>query len=151
MRVFGHVGTFRPGDLFANRMEMSLLGQHRPRRAGVSGSRAEGADSVVLAGAYEDDAFGEDEIVYTGSGGRDPRTGHQITDQEMTGRNLALRRSQQTGRPVRVYRLVPHEGSTVFRYEGLYRILDHRFAQGKAGFRVLLFRLVPAAGLPAND
>jgi hypothetical protein len=59
MRVFGHVGTYRPGDLFANRLELSLTGLHKPRRAGVSGSQSEGADSIVLAGAYEDDAFSE--------------------------------------------------------------------------------------------
>ena len=144
MRVFGHVGTYRPGDLFANRLELSLARQHPPRRAGVSGSRAEGADSIVLAGAYADDAFSEEEIIYSGSGGRDLQTGNQVTDQEMTGRNLALRRSQETGRPVRVFQLVPHEEGTAFRYEGLYRVTDYQFARGKAGFQVLLFRLVPA-------
>ncbi|WP_375437139.1 YDG/SRA domain-containing protein [uncultured Hymenobacter sp.] len=144
MRIFGHVGTYRPGDLFANRLELSLTGLHKPRRAGVSGSQVEGADSIVLAGAYEDDAFSEDEIVYSGSGGRDLQTGKQVTDQEMTGRNLALRRSQETGLPVRVFQRVPHpEAGDCFRYEGLYRIVSHQFARGKAGFQVLLFRLVP--------
>lgn len=143
MRVFGHIGTYRPGDLFENRLELSLRGLHRPRRAGVSGSQAEGADSIVLAGAYEDDLFGEDEIVYSGSGGRDLKSGRQVTNQEMTGRNLALRRSQENGNPVRVFQRVQHEGREVFRYEGLYRIVSHEFARGKAGFQVLLFRLVP--------
>lgn len=143
MRVFGHIGTYRPGDLFDNRLELSLRGLHRPRRAGVSGSQAEGADSVVLAGAYEDDLFGEEEIIYSGSGGRDLKSGRQITNQEMTGRNLALRRSQETGLPVRVFQRVQYEGREVIRYEGLYRISRHEFACGKAGFQVLLFRLVP--------
>ena len=143
MRIFGHIGSYRPGDLFANRLELSTRGLHRPRRAGVSGSPAEGCDSIILAGAYEDDLFGEDEIIYSGSGGRDPRTGRQVTDQEMTGRNLALRRSQETGRPVRVFQRVTHDGNEVFRYEGLYRVVGHEFARGKAGFQVLLFRLVP--------
>ncbi|HEX8425165.1 YDG/SRA domain-containing protein [Hymenobacter sp.] len=143
MRVFGHVGTYRPGDLFANRLELSLTGLHKPRRAGVSGSQAEGADSIVLAGAYEDDTFSEVEIIYSGSGGRDLQTGKQVTDQEMTGRNLALRRSQETGLPVRVFQRVPHLDGDCFRYEGLYRIVNHQFARGKSGFQVLLFRLVP--------
>jgi len=143
MRIFGHVGTYRPGDLFANRLELSLRGLHRPRRAGVSGSQAEGADSIVLAGAYEDDLFGEEEIIYSGSGSRDLKTGRQVTDQEMTGRNLAMRRSQETGRPLRVFQRVMHEGNEVFRYEGLYRVVDYKFARGKAGFQVFLFRLVP--------
>jgi predicted restriction endonuclease len=143
MRIFGHIGTYRPGDLFANRLELSLRGLHRPRRAGVSGSQAEGTDSIVLAGAYEDDLFGEDEIMYSGSGGRDLKTGRQVTDQEMTGRNLALRRSQETGRPLRVFQRIRHEDTEVFRYEGLYRVVSYQYARGKAGFLVFLFRLVP--------
>ncbi|AII52815.1 YDG/SRA domain-containing protein [Hymenobacter sp. APR13] len=145
MRIFGHIGTYRPGDLFDNRLELSLRGLHRPRRAGVSGSQAEGADSIVLAGAYEDDLFGEDEIIYSGSGGRDMKSGRQTTNQEMTGRNLALRRSQETGLPVRVFQRVTHEGREAIRYEGLYRLISHEFARGAAGFQVLLFRLVPLA------
>jgi predicted restriction endonuclease len=143
MRVFGHVGTYRPGDLFANRLELSSTGLHKPRRAGVSGSQAEGADSIVLAGAYEDDAFSEDEIIYSGSGGRDLQSGKQVTDQEMTGRNLALRRSQETGQPVRVFQRVAHEDSEKFRYEGLYRVISHEYVRGKAGYQVFVFRLVP--------
>ena len=145
MRVFGHVGTYRPGDLFANRLALSLAGLHKPRRAGVSGSQAEGADSIVLAGAYEDDLFGEDEIIYSGSGGRDLQTGKQVTDQKMTGRNLALQRSQETGLPVRVFQRVPHEAGECFRYEGLYRVVSHEFVRGKAGFQVFRFHLVPLA------
>ncbi|MBD2714660.1 YDG/SRA domain-containing protein [Hymenobacter sp. BT646] len=143
LRIFGHVGTYRPGDIFANRLELSLRRLHRPRRAGVSGSQAEGADSIVLAGAYEDDLFGEDDIIYSGSGGRDPKTGRQTTHQEMTGRNLALRRSQETGRPVRVFQRVEQDGNEVFRYEGLYRVVSHEYTRGVAGFQVFLFRLVP--------
>ncbi|MBC8082446.1 MAG: YDG/SRA domain-containing protein, partial [Hymenobacter sp.] len=123
----------------------------RPRRAGVSGSRADGADSIVLAGAYEDDVFGEEEIIYSGSGGRDLQTGKQVTDQEMSGRNLALRRSQETGRPVRVFQLVAAATGECFRYEGLYRVVDHQLARGKAGFQVLLFRLLPVGAAEHSE
>ncbi|QNE40484.1 hypothetical protein F1C16_13400 [Hymenobacter sp. NBH84] len=143
MPIFGHIASYRPGDLFENRLALSLVGMHRPRRAGVSGTQAEGADSIVLAGAYEDDEFAEEEIIYSGSGGRDLRTGRQVTNQEMTGRNLALRRSQETGRPVRVLHKVRYEGGEMFRYEGLFRVTKYYFAQGKAGFQVLKFHLVP--------
>jgi len=141
--TFGHISSYRPGDLFENRLALSLARMHRPPRAGVSGTQLDGADSIVLAGAYEDDAFDEHEIIYSGSGGRDPRTGRQVTNQEMTGRNLVLRRSQETGRPVRVLHKVRHEGREQLRYEGLFRVTKHYFAQGKAGFRVLKFHLVP--------
>jgi hypothetical protein len=68
----------------------------------------------------------------------------------MIGRNLALRRSQETGLPVRVFQRVPCEAGECFRYEGLYRIVGHEFARGKAGFQVLLFRLVPMAAPESN-
>jgi len=141
--VFGHVGSYRPGDAFRNRIDLALSGVHRPRRAGVCGTQQLGAESIVLAGQYEDDQFGEEEIRYAGNGGRDPKTGHQITDQVATGTNLALLKSVETGQPVRVLRKVPAEdgGPDVYRYEGLYQIVSLSYGPGKSGFQVYVFRL----------
>jgi len=137
------VGSYRPGDVFASRLALSAAGLHRPPRAGISGTQHEGADSIVLADAYEDDVFDDEEICYTGHGGRDPRTGKQVTDQVLTDRNLALVKSHETGNPVRVLRKVLHEGSTVFRYEGLFRVATYEYTQGKSGHGIWLFRLRP--------
>ncbi len=113
---------------------------HRPRRAGVCGTRALVAESIVLAGQYEDDEFGEPEIRYSGNGGRDPKTGRQVTGQLAVGTNLALLKSQETGRPVRVPGKVPGEyGPDVYRYEGLCRVVEARFGPGKSGYNVLSF------------
>ena len=61
------------GSRFVSRAELAKRGVHRPRVAGISGSGCEGADSVVLAGGYEEgEDFGE-VIFYTGHGGRDPK------------------------------------------------------------------------------
>ena len=109
MRLFGHVGTYRPGDLFASRLELSAAKLHRPLRAGVSGTQKEGVDSLVLAGQYEDDVFGEDQILYAGQGGRDPKTGRQLADQELTDRNQAFHHSLATQLPVRVLHKVATE------------------------------------------
>ena len=143
--VFGHVGSYRPGDTFRNRLELAFSGVHRPRRAGVCGTQQLGAESLVLAGQYEDDQFDEEEIRYAGNGGRDPKTGHQITDQVAAGTNLALLKSQETGQPVRVLRKVPAEGGgpEVYRYEGLYRIVGASYEPGRSGFQVFVFRLRP--------
>jgi hypothetical protein len=142
---FGHVRTYRPGDTFRNRIDLALSGVHRPRRAGVCGTLQLGAESIVLAGQYEDDEFGEEEIRYSGNGGRDPKTGRQVTDQVATGSNLALLRSVETGHPVRVLRKVPAEdgGADVYRYEGLYSVVGSSFGPGKSGFLVYVFRLRP--------
>jgi hypothetical protein len=104
-----------------------------------------GAESIVLANQYEDDEFGEDEIRYAGNGSRDPKTGHQVADQVATGTNLALLKSQETGRPVRVLRKVlHHDGREVYRYEGLYRVTAAAYQTGKSGFQIYLFTLQPA-------
>ncbi|OON68997.1 YDG/SRA domain-containing protein [Hymenobacter sp. CRA2] len=142
---FGHIGSYLPGDTFASRLELRLTGMHRPVRAGIAGSQHTGAESIVLSQVYEDDVFSEDEIIYTGQGGRDPKTGHQVTSQVANDRNLALMKSQETGQPVRVIRKVTDEGSgaQVFRYEGLYRVLSYEYGLGKSGVGVWRFRLVP--------
>ena len=144
--VFGHVGSCRPGDTFRNRIELALSGVHRPRRAGVCGTRQFGAESIVLAGQYEDDDFGEEEILYSGNGGRNPKTGRQITDQVTTIGISALLQSVEAGRAVRVLRKVPAEdgGPEVYRYEGLYRVVGSSFGPGKSGFQVYVFRLQPS-------
>ena len=41
---------------------------------GISGTGAEGADSIVVNGGCEDDDDHGDEFIYTGAGGNDPAT-----------------------------------------------------------------------------
>ncbi|UYZ59120.1 YDG/SRA domain-containing protein [Hymenobacter latericus] len=145
MPQFGHIGTYLPGDTFRSRLELRLSGMHRPVRAGIAGSQHTGAESIVMSQVYEDDVFTDDEIIYTGQGGRDPKSGHQVSDQVLNDRNLALVKSAETGLPVRVFRKVLDELSSelVFRYEGLYRVAGHAFETGKSGKGVWRFRLVP--------
>ena len=143
LRVFGHVSYYQPGDTFQNRLALSRAGLHRPIRAGISGTPHEGADSIVLADQYEDDLFGDEELVYAGHGGRDPKTGHQVSDQELNSKNQALLQSHTTGQPVRVLRKVVYECELVYRYEGLYKVVGVTFEAGKSGFKVWKFRLIP--------
>ncbi|TGD79058.1 YDG/SRA domain-containing protein [Hymenobacter wooponensis] len=145
LRVFGHVSYYQPGDTFPNRLALSQAGVHRPTRAGISGTPAAGADSIVLADQYEDDVVAEDELVYAGHGGRDPKTGHQVSDQDLNPKNQALLHSHTTGQPVRVVRKVAYEGESVYRYEGLYRVVGATFEAGKSGFMVWKFRLIPVS------
>ena len=144
--IFGHVGTARAGDLFASRLDLSLRGQHRPPRAGVCATVAHGAESIILADQYEDDEIHDDYFWYAGHGGRDGQTGRQVADQEFNHRNRALARSQETGRPVRVFRRIAPAGNRQFRYEGLWRVVAHEYVTGKAGYRVYRFRLEPFSG-----
>ena len=142
--IFGHVGTAQPGDLFHSRLDLSLRGQHRPPRAGVCATVAHGAESIILADQYEDDEIHENYFWYAGHGGRDGQTGRQVTDQDFNHRNRALARSQETGRPVRVFRRIDAAGAAwQFRYEGLWRVAAHEYVVGRSGYKVYRFRLEP--------
>ena len=145
-RVFGHIPGVRVGATFANRRALSDAGVHGPTQAGISGSAADGgADSIVVSGGYEDDRDYGDEIIYTGHGGRDPKTGRQVADQELTRQNLALCRNLSTGHPVRVVRganaVSTHAPASGYRYDGLYVVDDCWQDRGQAGFRIVRFRL----------
>ena len=144
-RHFGHPIDVAPGMIFDNRIALSLAGVHPPRIAGISGSQAEGCDSIVYTNGYEDDEDHWDYILYTGSGGRDRQTGLQIMDQELTRHNRALVVSHERSLPVRVSR-GPKQGSPYapeagYRYDGLYTVTDWWEAVGKRGFRIYRFRL----------
>jgi putative restriction endonuclease len=54
-RQFGSVANYPVGSHFASRIEVSEAGLHRPPQAGISGSKKDGADSIVLNGGYIDD------------------------------------------------------------------------------------------------
>lgn len=144
-RIFGAIPGIYEGQTFANRIELSLSLVHRPRQAGISGSQNEGADSIVLSGGYEDDEDHGDVIIYTGHGGRDNKSGKQVTDQDLIRQNQALALNCQRGLPVRVIRgsnsesdYAPAEG---YRYDGLYRVTEYWRKKGKRGYQVWLFRL----------
>jgi SAD/SRA domain len=145
-RVFGEIPGSNEGTYFESRAELSHAGVHRPLQAGISGSAYEGADSIVLSGGYEDDRDNGFEIIYTGHGGRDPETGEQVEDQELSKGNMALAYSMKNMLPVRVVRGAAHAGSfspkAGYRYDGLYLVEDYWQEKGKSGYLVWRYRLV---------
>ena len=145
-RVFGEIHGYPEGTYFESRAELSRAGVHRPLQAGISGSAYEGADSIVLSGGYEDDRDNGFEIIYTGHGGRDPETGEQVADQELTRGNMALVYSMNNMLPVRVIRgathVSPYSPKVGYRYDGLYLIEEYWQEKGKSGYLVCRYRLV---------
>lgn len=147
MSVFGHIPGVPVGAVFEDRHDLAASGVHRPRRAGICGTGAGGAESAVLASQYVEDHDTGEEVLYTGAGGR---AGRQTADQTLNGPNLALATSAHLGLPVRVVRGahpgvfdVPRAG---YRYDGLYRVADYWPKAGLDGFRVWCFRLERMAG-----
>ena len=130
-RQFGEIPGSPIGTMWSLRPEVSKAGVHRPPMGGISGTGAEGSDSIVVNGGYEDDEDHGDEIIYTGAGGNDPATKTQIANQELSqSGNAGLVTSQLEGLPVRVVRgkngdprFSPQSG---FRYEGLLRVDEHK-------------------------
>ena len=123
----GHLG-FLEGTKFANRQEMSIKRIHGPTQAGIWNDGSDYAVSIVVSGGYVDDSDDMDTILYTGQGGRDPTSGRQIKDQELTRGNKGLYNSMKLKYPVRVIRgfqveMGPEKG---YRYDGLYLVTSSR-------------------------
>lgn len=146
LRIFGHIPGYPEDSLFENRAELSKSRVHVPLQAGIAGSQADGAESIVLSGGYEDDVDHGDTIIYTGHGGRDPGSGRQVRDQPFTHGNRALAYNAQTGLPVRVIRGSGHDSpfspAAGYSYDGLYAVEDYWRDRGRSGFLVWRFRLV---------
>jgi putative restriction endonuclease len=144
-RLFGDVPGVQNGDLFPSRAAASQAGVHRPTMAGISGGQAEGADSIVVSGGYEDDRDFGDEIIYTGHGGNDPASGRQVADQRLEAGNLALAVSADRGLPVRVLRGAggdpQYSPPSGFRYDGLFYVDRYWSDVGKSGYRIWRYRL----------
>lgn len=147
VRTFGELPSQPEGTPYDSRRAVRLAGLHAHNQAGISGTQREGADAIVLNGGYPDDQDTGDVIVYTGHGGQDPATRHQIADQSLDDPgNAGLVRSQLEVLPVRVIRgseepseYAPAQG---YRYDGLYRVVRHWFKTRDDGFRVLQFQMV---------
>jgi putative restriction endonuclease len=145
-KFFGTPQGVHVGQQFIDRRDLHEASVHRPLQAGISGTKAEGADSIVLSGGYKDDLDFGDYILYTGHGGKDPNSSSQIANQSPDDAgNAGLITSMLLGLPVRVIRgsrfkseFSPPAG---FRYAGLYTVTDWNPALGKDGFTIIQFRL----------
>ena len=137
---FGEIEGVNAGTEFAKRADLSASGVHRPTQAGICGSGAEGAESIVVSGGYEDDEDYGDYLIYGGQAGFDPNTKQQNEDAQLSRGNLALVVSYNKGLPVRVTRGLGSRQHT-YRYDGLYLVERWWVDRGKSGFRIYRFAL----------
>jgi putative restriction endonuclease len=145
VRFFGTPVDVKVGQLFVDRRDLHHAFVHRPLQAGISGTRAEGADSIVLSGGYADDEDHGDYIIYTGHGGQGG-SGSQIADQSLDAPgNAGLITSQIEGLPVRVTRgkskSSPYAPPAGYQYAGLFLVTSHWTAVGQSGLTIVQFRL----------
>lgn len=145
-RFFGTPEGVHVGQQFVDRRELHDVGVHLPIQAGISGTKAEGADSIVVSGGYGDDRDYGDYILYTGHGGKDPNSSKQVADQSIDAPgNAGLVTSMILGLPVRVTRGA-HKGSVFgppsgYRYAGLFLVTEVIEKPGADDYKIIQFRL----------
>ncbi|KAJ7211010.1 PUA-like domain-containing protein [Mycena rebaudengoi] len=142
------------GTWWETRQECSDAGVHKPTMAGIS-SNKDGAFSIVMSAAYEDDKDEGETFVYTGTGGKSDSSfgssGPQVADQSMLHpHNRSLAKSKENGTSIRVVR-GPNPGSpwaplNGYRYDGLYKVTEAWEDKGLSGFKVCKFRFVRNKG-----
>ncbi|KAI6047613.1 PUA-like domain-containing protein [Pisolithus marmoratus] len=168
-KVYGHISGIEVGKWWASRQECSEDAVHAPWVGGIAPGE-KGAYSVAISGGYEDDIDDGYAFTYTGAGGRDLRgtkaapknlrTAPHSFDQTFEhNHNRALKRSVETGKPVRVirgYKLQSKYGpSEGYRYDGLYVVKKcwTERGLGKGGHLVCKFAFVRLEGqspIPVN-
>jgi putative restriction endonuclease len=145
-RFFGTPAGIKVGQFFIDRRELHEARVHRPTQAGISGTKLEGSDSIVISGGYVDDEDNGDYVIYTGHGGKDPNSSRQIADQSRAAPgNAGLITSHALALPIRVVR-GKHKGSPFappagYVYSGLYLVTQWWTEMGRDGFRIIRFRL----------
>lgn len=155
--VIGAVPGVEIGDEFLYRVQLALVGLHRPYQGGIDTTRDDDrggaliAISVVASGGYPDELSCPGELIYTGSG-------KDGCDQKLEHGNLALRNCVERKVPVRVihgFKGLNKEGGshsrakeiTTFVYDGLYRVADC-WREGRPGSKVFKYKLQRIPGQP---
>ncbi|XP_010034241.1 histone-lysine N-methyltransferase, H3 lysine-9 specific SUVH6 [Eucalyptus grandis] len=143
-QFLGDVPGVEVGDKFHYRMELAIVGLHRPPQSGIDYMGPHPnilATSVVASWDYADDLTNSDELVYLGQGGGMPSRNKKAEDQKLTRGNLALVNSMKRNKPVRVIR---KDWDDNFTYDGLYvvdRLRKVSRANGKMVFEFIMKRL----------
>ncbi|KAF7191739.1 E3 ubiquitin-protein ligase ORTHRUS 1 [Pseudocercospora fuligena] len=141
---FGDNGL-QVGQWFPYRLSALFHGAHGHSQAGIHGSAAIGAYSVVVSGQYDElDKDAGDTIYYSGSGSHDNEDPNRPG--ESTSGTKALNTSLTTRKPVRVLRTyqstsrwTPTQG---LRYDGLYRVVGVKRPKNAKGGLYEQFKLV---------
>lgn len=160
--IIGHVPGVEVGDEFHFRVELSIVGLHRPFQGGIDCTKKNGmllATSIVASGGYQDDMDSSDVLIYSGSGGTSVVGGDkQQGDQKLERGNLALKNSIDMQTPVRVIHGFKEKGTeshdarakivSTFTYDGLYHVESYWQETGSNGFNVFKFQLRRLANQP---
>ncbi|KAL5973819.1 hypothetical protein ACLOJK_030477 [Asimina triloba] len=153
--ILGSVPGVEVGDEFHYRVELSIIGLHRPFQAGIDYTNERGmllATSIVASGGYSDDMDDVDVLVYSGQGGLPTSRNKRPKDQKLERGNLALKNSIDAKIPVRVVRGCKEfrgsdshntsaRNNITLTYYGLYSVERYWMERADHGFSVFKFEL----------
>ncbi|GAA5968658.1 hypothetical protein JCM8115_003671 [Rhodotorula mucilaginosa] len=164
---YGAVPGVVCGTVFGSRMEASTAAIHAPPVAGISTGKWVGSGtacvSICVSGGYVGDVDLGDRLTFSGAGGRELsgtkknpknlRTAPQSLDQSWDhALNAALKRSVDTGKPIRLMRGFMNQGAYApvrgYRYDGLYQAIRAWEDRSEAGFLICRVALVRLPGQP---
>uniref|UniRef100_A0A0D9X7N0 YDG domain-containing protein n=1 Tax=Leersia perrieri TaxID=77586 RepID=A0A0D9X7N0_9ORYZ len=134
--IVGDIPGVEVGDEFLYRVELAIVGLHRPYQGGIDTTDHHGelvAISIVASGGYPDELSSSGELIYTGSGGKLAGK-EKDEDQKLERGNLALENCIKTRTPVRVihgFKSQSREDDShsrarqisTFTYDGLYLVV----------------------------
>ncbi|KAI3756571.1 hypothetical protein L1987_56392 [Smallanthus sonchifolius] len=155
-KTHGPVPGVEVGDEFQYRVELALVGIHRPFQGGIDYVK-KGKDfyavSVVASGGYANEVDKPDCLMYSGSGGIGKDKSYE--NQKLERGNLALNNNIERKYPVRVVRgdkVKPTESSDsktkTYIYDGLYTVESCSQVTGPKGNMVYNFELKRVPGQP---
>ncbi|WVZ11278.1 hypothetical protein V8G54_015808 [Vigna mungo] len=152
-QILGCVPGVEVGDEFQYRVELNIVGLHRPIQGGIDYVRHNGkvlATSIVASGGYADDLDNSDVLTYTGQGGNVMNSDKEPEDQKLERGNLALMNSSIEKNPVRVIRgSESMDGKCrTYVYDGLYVVEAGWDEHGPHGKKIFKFRLQREPGQP---
>jgi len=149
----GKMSNVPIGTIFPKRIDALKAKVHGMSQAGIHSRKGQPAYSIVLNDGYIDDEDFGDIIIYTGEGGNDNITKHQIRDQTLTKGNLALTLNIKNDIPVRVLRGPKHNSALPkpkgYRYDGLFYVVDSWEEINSDGFLIYRYKLMNDAAI--ND
>ncbi|XP_065856894.1 histone-lysine N-methyltransferase, H3 lysine-9 specific SUVH6-like [Euphorbia lathyris] len=159
-KIIGPVPGVEVGDEFQYRVELHIIGLHRPMQGGIDSAKDKEdkeriiAISIVASGGYDDNMDDSDVLIYTGSGGNVMNGKKEPEDQKLERGNLALKNSADTKNPVRVIRgdmRVSESTSAktkIYVYDGLYLVEQCWQELGPHEKLIFKFKLVRIPGQP---
>ncbi|EXC02084.1 Histone-lysine N-methyltransferase, H3 lysine-9 specific SUVH5 [Morus notabilis] len=157
-KILGAVPGVEVGDEFQYRVELHIIGLHRPIQGGIDSVRVGKkilATSIVESGGYADDLDYLDVLIYTGQGGNVMNSSKEPVNQKLERGNLALKNSMYEKNPVWVIRgcelsdgKSEGKSSRTYVYDGLYLVEKFWQDVGPHGKLVFKFQLERVPGQP---